>query len=152
MQSSIRLALTAVTFALTLSSARGQQLPSGPVFPVNQPVTFRYSDAEGFGRITLTDLGPDTATGGDLMQVRIEQNGVRYDGSGIALIVSAERPFTTLITFTVVSPGGLSYFFHGRMGLGVEFQGKGTYHSVTDPSHQFDWGFLALPLPPSPGS
>ena len=149
MRNRVHLALTAATMALAVSSARAQQLPSGPVFPINQPLTFRYSDAEGFGRITLTDLGPDAATGGDLMRVRIEQNGIRYDGSGIALTVSTERPFTTLITFTAVSPRGQAYLFHGKMGLGVEFLGQGTYHLATDPSRQLDWGFLALPLPPS---
>ena len=29
------------------------------VFPLNQPQTFRYTDAQGQGSITFVDLGPD---------------------------------------------------------------------------------------------
>ncbi len=128
--------------------------PQPSPLPLNQPSTFRYTDAQGFGSITLTDVGPDSATGGHLLRVTIIQNGVRYDGSGLTYFLASEpRPLNNLITFTVRAPGGQAYFYQGKMGLGVEFQGSGTFHPVTDPTQSATWGLLFTPgvPPPPPG-
>src|SRR5438067_13685248 len=109
--------------ALAAPALRAQEIANTPPLPLNQSVTFRYTDADGMGTITLTDLGPDSATGGDQLLVNILQKGVRYSGSGISLKISDNRPDTYLVTFDLLSPGGTSYFFQGKMGLGVEFQG-----------------------------
>jgi hypothetical protein len=122
-----------------------------PVLPINQPVTFRYSDAQGFGSITFTDLGPDPMTNFDLLRVNITQNGLSYNGSGIATpIPGAPRPLTNLVSFTLIGPDGTSYFFEGKMGLGVEFQGTGTYFPVNNPTQTASWGLLFAPGVPGP--
>jgi hypothetical protein len=138
-----------------LAQAPTPNIPiTGPstIFPVNQPVTFRYSDTQGFGSITFVDLGLDQVTAFDLLKVTIAQNGVTYMGSGIATpIPGAPRPLTDLVSFTVVNPSGVAYFFEGKMGLGVEFQGSGTYHPVSDPTQIANWGLLFTPgVPPPP--
>ena len=118
------------------------------IFPINQPATFRYTDAQGVGTITFTDLGLDQATGFDILRVIIAQNGFTYNGSGMATpIPGAARPLNNLVTFTVVSPNGIAYFFQGKMGLGVEFQGQGTFHPVSAPTQIQTWGLLFTPTP-----
>jgi hypothetical protein len=117
-----------------------------PVFPLNQPQSFRYSDAQGTGTITFVDFGPDSVTGFDLLQVTITQNGFTYSGSGITTpIPGAARPYTDLVSFTVVGANGTAYFYEGKMGLGVEFQGQGTYHPVNAPTQVANWGLLFTP-------
>jgi hypothetical protein len=152
-------ALTGTMGLLALPGAQGQQpLPNIPaptpttVFPINQPVTFRYTDAQGMGSITFVDLGPDQVTAFDLLRVSITQNGVTYNGSGITTpIPGAPRPLTNLVSFSVASPNGVAYFFQGKMGLGVEFQGNGTYFPVSDPTQVASWGLLFAPGTPTPG-
>jgi hypothetical protein len=127
----------------------GPNIPTGTtVLPVNQPSTFRYSDPQGMGSITLTDLGPDPVTTFDILQVRIVQNGVSFNGSGIATpIAGAPQPFNNLVAFTVQTQGGVPFFFQGKMGLGVEFQGQGSFHPVSDPTQSARWSLLFLPGP-----
>jgi hypothetical protein len=121
------------------------------IFPINQPSTFRYTDPQGMGSITLVDLGLDPGTGFDLLRVSIAQNGESFNGSGMATpIPGAARPMNDLISFTVVDRNGVAYFFQGKMGLGVEFQGQGTFHPVTNPTQTANWSLLFLPGPPPP--
>src|SRR5712692_201502 len=133
----------------------GIPTPAPPsVFPLNQPETFRYTDAQGQGSITFVDLGPDGVTAFDLLRVNITQNGQSFNGSGIATpIPGAVRPLTNLVTFTVTSSNGAAFFFEGKMGLGAEFQGQGTFHPVTDPTQTATWSLLFVPgtPPPTPG-
>jgi hypothetical protein len=135
-----------------------QPLPNIPtpapstIFPINQPATFRYTDAQGMGSITFTDLGLDQMTGFDLLRVNITQNANSFDGSGIATpLPGAARPLNNLVAFTVVDRNGVPYFFAGKMGLGVEFQGQGTFHPVSDPTQIATWGLLFVPGTPGPG-
>jgi hypothetical protein len=122
------------------------------IFPINQPSTFRYTDAEGIGSITFTDLGLDQGTGFDLLSVTITQNGATFNGSGIATpIPGAAGPMRDLVSFTVVDASGDAFFYEGKMGLGVEFQGTGTFHPVSDPSQIETWGLLFVAVTPGPG-
>ena len=157
MQPATRLswALVLAMSTLVAPAVRAQQpaIPQPSPLPPNQPVTYRYSDAQGFGSITLADLGADTGTGGHILRVNITQIGVSYNGSGLTYPLPAEpRPLNNLITFTVLDPAGTAYFFQGKMGLGVEFQGNGTYHPVSDPTQSATWGLLFSPgvQPPTP--
>src|SRR6185437_3658969 len=99
--------------ALLLVAAMTPQVMAQPAS--GQPMSFSYHDVDGNGRLTLADVGADAATGGRQIKVTIVQNGVTYQGSGILLQLEDHMPFTTLITFGLVSPGGLSYFFQGKM-------------------------------------
>lgn len=152
-------ALLAALGLLASPSARAQTtLPSitpqpsaSPVFPINQPQTFQYTDAQGTGTITFVDLGVDPNTGFDILRVSIAQNGLSYTGSGIATpIPGAARPFTNLVSFSVISSTGIAYFFEGKMGLGVEFQGQGTYFPVNNPTSTGSWGLLFVAGNPPP--
>jgi hypothetical protein len=121
------------------------------IFPINQPATFRYTDQQGVGTITLTDLGLDQTTGFDILRVTIAQNGLTYSGSGIGTpIPGAVRPLNNLVSFSVISSAGIAYFFEGKMGLGVEFQGQGTYFPVNNPTQIQTWGLLFTPNPGPP--
>src|SRR5207253_6354927 len=119
----------------------------------NQPVTYRYSDAQGFGTITLTDAGTDTSTGGEQFKVTIAQNGAQFSGSGLAYpLAGAPPPQNNLLTFTVQDATGRAWFYQGKVGLGVEFQGSGTFHPLNDPTQIRNWGLLFVPNPgPGPG-
>jgi hypothetical protein len=122
------------------------------VFPLNQPVTFRYTDAQGTGSITFVDLGTDPLTTFDRLQVTVAQNGFSYTGAGIAApLPGAPPPLTNLVSFTVVGLYGATYFFEGKMGLGVEYQGSGTYFPVNNPTQTATWGLLFAPGVPTPG-
>jgi hypothetical protein len=148
------LALFLALSTLSIPRVQAQQpaIPQPSPLPPNQPVTYRYSDNDGFGTITLTDIGVDPGTGGHLLQVRIVQNGTTFDGSGLTYPLPTEpRPLNNLITFTVQAQGGVPFFFQGKMGLGVEFQGSGTFHPVSDPTQSQPWGLLFVPGNPNPG-
>src|SRR5215472_4120097 len=124
MKRSLSLAAALIGMMSLLATSRVQaqspvpNIPApGPstVFPVNQPVTYRYTDAQGAGSITFTDLGLDQTTAFDVLRVNISQNGVSYNGSGITTVIpGAPRPLTDLVTFTIVSPAGLAYFYQGK--------------------------------------
>ena len=149
------LLVVALIGALTSAPVRAQQpTPNIPtpapstIFPINQPQTFQYTDAQGRGSITFTDLGLDQVTAFDLLRVAITQNGSSFNGSGIATpIPGAARPLNNLVSFTVLDPNGVAYFFQGKMGLGVEFQGQGTFFPVNNPTQVQTWGLLFAPNP-----
>jgi hypothetical protein len=128
---------------------------STPVLPLNQPQTFRYTDADGMGTITFVDLGQDSVSAFDQLQVTLTQNGSTFTGSGIATpLPGAAQPLNNLVSFTVTDTAKNAYFFSGKMGLGVEYQGQGTYHPVSDPTQLASWGLLFVPgtTPPGPTS
>ena len=148
----VALALIGALGLLVAPRARAQgPLMPATIFPVNQPQTFRYSDAQGFGSITFTDLGPDQTTDFDLLRVNITQNGTSYNGSGIATpLLESQPPQNDLVSFTVVGSNGAAYFYEGTMGLGVGFQGSGSYHRVNDPTQLMTWRFATGALGPGP--
>jgi len=121
--------------------------------PPNQPATFRYSDPDGLGTITLTNTGTDTATGGVQIRVGIVQNGVQYNGSGLVYpLAGVPQPNNNLITFSVQAATGQTWFYQGFIGLGVELQATGTFHPLNDTTQVKNWGLLFVPNPgPGPG-
>jgi hypothetical protein len=147
----LALFLALSTLAVPRVQAQQPAIPQPSPLPANQPVTYRYTDNDGFGSITLTDIGVDPGTGGHVLRVSIVQNGARFDGSGLTYpLVSEPRPLNNLITFTVQAQGGVPFFFQGKMGLGVEFLGSGTFHPVSDPTQSQPWGLLFSPGVPNP--
>jgi hypothetical protein len=127
----LALALVLATGALVAPAARAQ----------NTPLVFTYRDADGAGRLTMLDVGPDAATGGRQIKVSIEQNGNRFDGSGISFQLEQNMPFTTLVTFAVTG-GGVSYFFSGKTISGITLSGQGTYHRVGFPENSNQWSIV----------
>jgi hypothetical protein len=118
-----------------------------PVIPVaaqtgNAPLVVAYRDGDGAGRMTIQDLGTDAATGGRQIRVQLIQNGATYTGSGLTYQLEESMPFKTLITFTLVSPAGRSYFFQGTTISGITFSGQGTYHRVGSPQLKYAWNFV----------
>jgi hypothetical protein len=131
------LALT-IAAALLAPAARAQ----APNIPFNQPLTFSYRDVDGQGQLTVQDAGPDAATGGRQILVSLLQNGVRYNGSGITLQLEQNMPFTTLISFTLVSPRGTSYFFRGKTTSGITLSGQGSYNRVGSTQNPSTWSIV----------
>jgi hypothetical protein len=120
-------------------AVRAQSQPNIPAAP---PTTFTYQDAEGPGRLDLFDLGPDDATGGRQIKINLSQNGIAYTGSGITLPLQATSPFTTLITFALVSPGGMTYSFQGKLISGITLSGQGTYQQTGHPETRAAWSIV----------
>jgi hypothetical protein len=130
------LALTLATLAL-IAPITGAVAQSN-----NQPLVVAYRDGDGSGRMSILDVGADAATGGRQIKVQLQQNGVTYSGSGLSYQLEQQMPFKTLITFTLVSPGGRSYFFQGTTISGITFSGQGNYHRVGFPEQKFNWNFV----------
>jgi hypothetical protein len=135
----LRLALVGalVAFITPMVRAQGQ-----PAIPSPQPTSFTYRDADGVGQLLMQDLGPDQATGGHQIKITLTQNGVTYLGSGISLPLEATPPFTTLLTFSLVSPARDSYFFQGKTISGITLSGQGTYHVTGIPEQKASWSIV----------
>lgn len=130
------------TLVLTLA-ALALVAPVLPVSAQSGPTrVVAYRDGDGSGRMTIRDLGADAATGGRQITVQLVQDGVTYSGSGITYQLEQNMPMRTLITFTLVSPRGRSYFFQGTTASGITFSGQGTYHRVGFPGNKFEWNFV----------
>jgi hypothetical protein len=120
--------------------------PQPPLIPLNQPTVFGYSDAHGTGTLTLTDIGPDPATGGREFRASIVKNGVKADGSGLSYLLAEPTPGSNnLLTFSVVAPNGTALFYQVKMGGTAQFQGQGTFHTVADPTQIATWNIFPLP-------
>jgi hypothetical protein len=148
LRGSLSLALSLALGALVAPGVHAAQpaVPQPSPFPLNQPMSFVYMDAQGTGSITLTDVGPDPATGGRELRVSILINGVHADGSGLTYLLADPPPaLNNLITFTVVVPNGPALFYQGKMGGTAQFQGQGTFHTAADPTQLAGWSLVALP-------
>lgn len=139
MRSAVCLAVSALMLAVIGPAVRAQGQPAIPSVPTT---TFTYQDSDGPGRLDLFDLGPDDATGGRQIKINLSQNGVSYGGSGITFPLMATSPFTTLISFAIVSPAGMSYFFQGKLTSGITLSGQGTYHPVGMPESSAAWSIV----------
>src|SRR4051794_13730753 len=87
------------------------QVPTG-----GRALTFKYQDDDGPGRLVVEPTGADEG-GASLIRVTLEQNGSRFQGSGVSYPLEARMPFRTLYAFTVTSPRG-AYFFRGETTSG----------------------------------
>jgi hypothetical protein len=139
MRHAVRLALTVAMLAFLAPAPRAQGQPN---LPSGVPESFTYRDADGPGRLDLFDLGPDDATGGRQIKINLSQNGVSYSGPGLTLPLQATPPFTTLIAFSLLSPGGVSYFFQGKLISGITLSGQGTYHQTGSPENKAAWSIV----------
>jgi hypothetical protein len=106
-------------------------------------LVFTYNDAEGQGRLTLVESGPDEPTGGQLIKIGLTQNGYSYTGSGISLPLETISPFRTLLSFSLVSAQtGLSFHFSGTMISGITVSADGTYHRAGTPERRARWNIV----------
>jgi hypothetical protein len=141
---SLALVVTFLTVLTPVVHAQGQ--------PADPPMVFTYRDTDGQGTLSLQDLGPDEATGGRQVKVLLQQQGVSFLGSGITLQLESGSPFTTLITFSLASPWGVSYYFQGKIISGITVSGQGTYHRTGYPESKDSWNIvLGGPQPQSSG-
>jgi hypothetical protein len=139
MRNAVRLAVAMVMLALTAPAIRAQGQPN---LPSGVPTAFTYRDADGPGRLDLSDVGPDAATGGRQIKINLSQNGVNFIGSGITFPLQASLPVPTLIAFSLVSPAGASYFFQGKLISGITLSGQGTYHQTGSPENKAAWSIV----------
>ncbi|MBX6315887.1 MAG: hypothetical protein IRY99_23690 [Isosphaeraceae bacterium] len=105
-------------------------------------LTYIYRDEDGEGRLTVRDVGPaEGVEGGHQIQVLLEQNGRRYEGTGIRYVLNPRMPVPTLLTFAITTPAR-AYFFQGVTTSGVTVAGKGTYHPVGAPRRRYEWSLV----------
>jgi hypothetical protein len=123
MRSALRLTLVVIAMALLGPMARAQQtLP-----PPFSSTTYIYRDAQGPGRITITDMGAPQGGDSRTIGVTILQNGFTYSGSGYSYALSPNNP-QVLLTFMVEDVRGNDYIFQGTLMPGLGVTGGGTYH------------------------
>src|ERR671930_1781747 len=133
--------LLVALFTVLAASAALAQAPSTP--PAPPPTVFTYHDSDGQGRLTLTDVGPDEATGGRQIKIGLTQNGLSYYGSGFTLPLETTPPYKTLISFTLVSARtGNSFHFAGTTISGITLSGSGTYHRAGVPERKANWSIV----------
>jgi hypothetical protein len=113
-------------------------------------MVFTYRDTDGPGSLSLQDLGPDESTGGRQVKVLLQQQGVNFLGSGITLQLESGSPFTTLITLSLASPWGVSYYFQGKIISGITVSGQGTYHRTGYPESKDSWNIVLGGPQPQP--
>jgi hypothetical protein len=136
----MRILIRGALALLLIATLTPQVVAQGPAS--SQPISFSYRDDDGTGRLLLAELGADPATGGRQIKVTIVQNGVTFQGSGISLQLSDQMPFPTLLTFGIVSPRGVSYFFQGRTTSGITLSGQGTFHRTGAPEQKGNWSIV----------
>ena len=142
MRTTHALALSLVLTALVPLTAHAQVDPRFGGIPIfSQP--FQYSDPEGPGTMTITPLS-DATTRLSFQQIRVtlDQNGRRYVGAGVYHSFSddlANLPPFTLVSFTLESASGRSYFFQGRIAPVNGYTGEGTYFPIDAPQATVTW-------------
>jgi hypothetical protein len=136
------LALSLVLTALVPLAAQAQGDPRFGGIPMfSQP--FQYSDPEGPGTLTITPFS-DASTRLSYQQIRVtlDQNGRHYVGAGVYHAFSddgANLPPFTLVSFTLESASGRSYFFQGRIAPVNGYSGEGTYFPIDAPQTTISW-------------
>lgn len=142
------LALALMINGLFVSGVQADQpvAPQTSPFPLNQPVSFSYTDTQGNGTITLVDVGANPVTGGRELQVSILKSGFRYNGSGFVYNLFTPPPtLNYLIAFTVIAPGGTPLMYEGKLGTQGTFLGQGTYFPLGNPFQMGSWSLAPLP-------
>jgi hypothetical protein len=135
--------LVVALLALLSCSAASAQAQGQPAAPANPPLVFAYHDAQGNGSFTMLDVGPDSGTGGRQIKVTLTQNGRSYYGSGISFPLETTSPYTTLVSFTLVSVRtGISFHFSGKTISGITLSGSGIYTRSGVPEQKADWNIV----------
>jgi hypothetical protein len=139
MRIALRLTLVVIAMALLGPMARAQQtLP-----PPFTTTTYIYRDAQGPGRITVTDMGAPQGGESRAIEVTILQNGFTYSGSGYSYALSPNNP-QLLLSFMVQDARGQDYVFQGTLMPGVGVTGGGTYHTQGFPGWTYWWRIEGL--------
>lgn len=108
--------------------------------PAPDSITFKYSDDEGPGRLTITTVG-EAEGGASRIRVELVQGDLRLLGSGVAHAIEGSRPPTTRYAFAVSGPRG-TFFFHGETTSGITLSGQGTYHRLGSPEREHKWSIV----------
>jgi len=116
--------------------------PSGP--------TFRYTDSQGPGCLTIASLGDDAAGGGVAISVTITQNGTSLSGTGEEWVIGAAAPRTTALAFWLADGYGDSFFFDGTLSMGVDtLSARGSWTWLQNPDVTDQWqAFVLFPARP----
>ncbi len=132
-------ALAATLAALPLGSTLSAQggAPTG--------LTFRYSDSQGPGCLTVTSNGDDATAGGTAIGVTLTQDGAAWSGQGEEWLLNGSAPRTSAIAFWLSDGNGNALFFDGTVRMGVDTQNaQGAWTSLTDPTLADQWQAVAL--------
>ncbi len=112
-------------------------------------LTLAYQDSNGDGTATLTNQGADAASDGVALAVTITQNGVTFQGAGVA---RQTAPETFLLAGFVADPQGTASFLVGKLVRGGDgWSGQGRLQGIQDPAVTDQWTMAAsFPVPPPP--
>jgi hypothetical protein len=142
MRATHALALGLALTALVPIAAQAQVDPRFGGIPMfSQP--FQYSDREGPGTLTITPLSDaSTRLSYQPIRVTLDQSGRHYVGAGAYHAFSddgADLPPFALVSFTLESASGRSYFFQGRIAPVNGYTGEGTYYPIDAPQAAVTW-------------
>ena len=113
-------------------------------------LTFRYTDSQGSGCLTIASTGDDPAGGGTAIAATLTQNGESFSGQGEEWLLSSTAPRTSALAFWLSDGNGNALFFDGTVRMGVDTQNaQGTWTDVADPSMTDQWqAFVMFPARP----
>jgi hypothetical protein len=103
------------------------------------PKPLKYQDSDGAGTILISQFAPDPATGGQKIQVQLNQNGKTFSGTGFQLRIYedppnvSDRAFIDLVVFTIRDSFGRAFQFRGKLqtgGIAGRLIGSGTYQQA----------------------
>jgi hypothetical protein len=153
MHGSIRYLILATALALGLGAAVAAT-PSLAQGGAPAGITFRYTDSQGPGCLTIASQGDDPAGGGTAISVTLTQNGASLSGQGEEWVISATAPRTTALAFWLSDGNGSSFFFDGTMRMGVDtLNAQGQWTSLLDPTMTDQWqAFTMFPARPCTGT
>lgn len=120
---------------IEVSYSTVMQAPSGTF-------TLPYSDDQGPGMMTITNVGPDAAPGGAAIDVTLDQGGSAYSGSGVM------RPQGTgyLLAFELTDSDGNGYLYENEVTSDeAGFSGKGLWLNEADETQAGPWTLGAPP-------
>jgi hypothetical protein len=116
--------------------------------PPSPAQRLQYQDSDGPGTLEITHLGPDAATGGVLIQVRLTQGGYSYTGAGFRLRTFTPPPGSydmqtiDLVVFTLKDAYGRAFTFRGQIregGIFYHIEGSGRYGYAGSATDLADW-------------
>lgn len=129
-------------------------IPASAQSGASPGVTFRYTDSQGPGCLTIAAQGDDSVGGGTAIAVTLVQNGASFTGQGEEWGISTATPRTTALAFWLSNDSGNTFFFDGTLQMGVDTSsGQGQWTSLQDATVTDQWqAFTMFPSRPCTGA
>jgi len=146
---SVRQLLLVAAIATGLGSA-ATAVPASAQGGASPGITFRYTNSQGPGCLTVGSQGDDSVGGGTAITVTLSQNGASFAGQGEEWVLSSSTPRTTALAFWLSDGSGGSFFFDGTLRMGVDtLNAQGQWTSLQDATVTDQWqAFTMFPSRP----